>query len=99
MLFRWLVLLGVAYLVWRLVQSLKHSAPGRRKIEPTDKTPWDVLGIKRGATASEIKAAYQRKVAEYHPDKVASMGEKIQQVAKQEMQRINAAYEALKSKP
>ena len=31
--------------------------------------PYEVLGIKRGATQQEVKKAYRRLVKEAHPDK------------------------------
>jgi molecular chaperone DnaJ len=30
---------------------------------------YDILGISKGATASEIKKAYRKKAIEFHPDK------------------------------
>ena len=30
--------------------------------------PWDVLGVKRGASAAEVEAAYREKAKESHPD-------------------------------
>lgn len=68
--------------------------------------PYAVLGIASGATASEIKAAYRKKAAAYHPDKIE---EKVKAISDhpevqaglrewftREMGRINAAYAELK---
>jgi len=57
-----------------------------------------VLGIEPSATPDEVRAAYKRKIREYHPDKVWGLGEKLKQVADAESKAINAAYTALKSK-
>ena len=40
----------------------------------------------------EIKDAYRRQVALYHPDRVASMGIDLRSVAEARTKEINAAY-------
>jgi DnaJ like chaperone protein len=52
-----------------------------------------VLGVREDAGKEEIVAAYRRRIGEYHPDKVARMGEEIRAVADRKTQQINAAYE------
>ena len=56
-----------------------------------------ILGVTATASAEEIKRAYHKRMSEYHPDKVSTMGEKIIAVAEVESQRINAAYEYAQS--
>ncbi len=56
---------------------------------------YDILGVKAGARPEEIRLAYKRKMAEYHPDKVMGLGEKIRAAAEQEAKRINQAYDYL----
>lgn len=53
------------------------------------KTYYDVLGIERGATLEEIRAAYRSLARELHPDINPSPE------AKEKMQQINEAYTAL----
>lgn len=55
-----------------------------------------ILGIGVTATGEEIKAAYKIRIAEYHPDKVQKLGDKIKKVAEIEAKKINAAYLKLK---
>jgi DnaJ like chaperone protein len=56
--------------------------------------PWyEVLGVGVFATREEVAAAYKRKISEYHPDKVAQMGDEIREVAERKSKQINAAYE------
>jgi len=57
---------------------------------------FNVLDIKSSATPSEIKLAYNLKMKEYHPDKVASLGKKLRDVASQESKKINSALKFLK---
>jgi hypothetical protein len=51
-----------------------------------------VLGLKGKVSLNDIKKAYQIKIKEYHPDKVASMGEDIKKLAEEETKKINEAY-------
>lgn len=59
---------------------------------------FDILGVSAGARADEIRLAYQRKIAQYHPDKVSGLGDKIQATAEAESKRINSAYDYLKTR-
>lgn len=60
----------------------------------TEGTPhWHkVLGVTATATMEEIRAAYRRKIAEYHPDKVAGLGAELVAVAEKKSKEINVAY-------
>jgi DnaJ-domain-containing protein 1 len=52
-----------------------------------------VLEVSEHASPEEVKTAYKRKISQYHPDKVAQMGEEIRALAGRKSQQINAAYE------
>ncbi len=54
---------------------------------------YDVLRVSPNATQEEIRRAYQRQMSLYHPDKVATMGEEIRNVAEKKAKEIGAAYE------
>lgn len=57
--------------------------------------PWNlVLGVTASANRAEIVAAYKQKISQYHPDKVANMGEEIRDLADRRSKEINAAYDA-----
>jgi len=55
--------------------------------------PYEVLGIKEGASQEEIKAAYREQVKKYHPDKHTD--NPLQDLAEEKLQEINEAYEYL----
>jgi DnaJ like chaperone protein len=55
-----------------------------------------VLGLARGASAQEIKAAWRRLSMENHPDRVTHLGAEFRKLAEERMREINAAYETLK---
>lgn len=57
--------------------------------------PYALLEIPRTASPEEIKTAYRRAVARYHPDKVAHLGKEFQDMAHQKMLAIQRAYETL----
>lgn len=57
--------------------------------------PYVVLGVARNASKEQIRAAYLRQMAKYHPDKVAHLGDDLQELAKLKAQAINRAYEEL----
>ena len=59
--------------------------------------PYEVLGIKEGASEEEIKAAYKELVKKYHPDKYAD--NPLSDLAEEKMQEINEAYDMLMKKP
>ena len=57
-----------------------------------------ILGLARGASFAEIRTAYRKLSMQYHPDKVAHLGEEFKKVAEEKMKEINNAYEFLKRK-
>ncbi|HEU0188090.1 MAG TPA: DnaJ domain-containing protein [Gallionellaceae bacterium] len=55
------------------------------------------LGVAETAGKEEIAAAYQQKISEYHPDKLASLGPELRAMAESRARLIDAAYaEAMK---
>jgi preprotein translocase subunit Sec63 len=95
---RLLIYAVIAYVVWRWLTRVVAAPPRARPVPaPTMALdPYEVLGVTRDATLDEIRAAYQTKVQQYHPDKVASMGPELRDVAERRTKEINAAYEQLK---
>ncbi|MGL4772389.1 MAG: J domain-containing protein [Clostridium sp.] len=57
--------------------------------------PYEVLGVKPGASQEEIKSAYRKLVKQYHPDKYVD--NPLQELAKEKMAEINEAYNMLSS--
>jgi DnaJ like chaperone protein len=57
------------------------------------------LGLEENATAAEIKKAYRRLVAQYHPDRLESRGlpAGMMDKARNRVREINAAYDRLKA--
>jgi len=57
--------------------------------------PYALLEVPRTASAEEIKTAYKRAVARYHPDKVTHLGKEFQELAHKKLLAIQQAYETL----
>ena len=55
-----------------------------------------ILGISQTAGIEEIKSAYKQKIKEYHPDRVANLGDELKELAGKKTQEINGAYNFLK---
>ena len=87
--------------LFRLRMGSPSSSPpgGPRSDEPAGDfsrmDPYVILEVSPRASPEEIKAAYKRAVARYHPDKVAHLGTEFQDMAHQKMLAIQRAYETL----
>jgi preprotein translocase subunit Sec63 len=55
--------------------------------------PFQVLGVARGATKQQIRAAYRELVGRYHPDK--HRGNPLEELAAAKLVEINRAYDIL----
>lgn len=58
--------------------------------------PYEVLGVKPGATEDEIKSAYRKLVKQYHPDQYGD--NPLKDLAQEKLAEINKAYDMLKNK-
>ena len=54
-----------------------------------------MLGVVPTASADEIKRAFRREIAKYHPDKVQHLGEEFQAIAASKAADLTAAHRAL----
>lgn len=56
--------------------------------------PYEILGVKQGASQEEIKSAYRKLVKQYHPDQFRD--NPLQELAQEKLAEINKAYDMLK---
>lgn len=57
------------------------------------RNPYEVLGLKEGASQDEIKRAYRELAKKYHPDQYDD--NPLKNLAEERMREINEAYDAL----
>lgn len=105
-----LVVLLVVRIVRQLVSTMR-SLPGRRpgptigagdRPPPSGRaadqgSPYEVLQVAPEASPEQIRAAYQRLIRQYHPDRTAQLAPELQRIAEQRTKEINAAYQTLKA--
>ena len=60
------------------------------------KDPYTILGVGRSSSPEDIKRAYRRLAAKYHPDKVSHLGEDFKKVAHEKFRKVQEAYEKVK---
>ena len=76
-----------------------QGASGRsRAASSRDADPYEILGMKRSASDSELKKAYREKAKALHPDKLRAEGlsEELMGKANEQMARVNEAWSEIK---
>lgn len=61
------------------------------------KNPYEVLGIREGASQDEIKQAYRELVKKYHPDRYSD--NPLKDLAEEKLREVNEAYDYLTKNP
>ncbi len=64
--------------------------------QPTTESAYQILGVSKTDSEETIKKAYRKLTLQYHPDKVAHLGEEVQRAAKEKFQKVVEAYETVK---
>ncbi|MEG0771875.1 DnaJ domain-containing protein [Clostridium sp.] len=57
------------------------------------RNPYEILGVRQGASEEEIKKAYRELVKQYHPDKYEN--NPLKNLAEDKLREINEAYDTL----
>ncbi len=74
-------------------QNDPNAGPEPPQRDETPHKPWyKILEVEPAAGPEEIKVAYRRMIALYHPDKVNSLGVDLRAMAERRAKEINAAY-------
>jgi DnaJ-like protein len=59
------------------------------------KTHYELLGLVQGASGDDVKRAFRREIARYHPDKVQHLGAEFQEIAATRAAELTEAYRIL----
>ncbi len=57
---------------------------------------FEILGVQQNSSIDEIKSAFKKKVMEYHPDRVAALGDELKELAGKKTLQINEAYSLIR---
>jgi uncharacterized membrane protein YkvA (DUF1232 family) len=82
-------------------EHASRGGPGQESRQESDRgpaqeeDPYKILGLRPGASQEEIKTAYKKLAAQYHPDKVQHLGEEFQELAHEKFVIIQNAYNRL----
>lgn len=79
-----------------LIYAEDKSQQESRNEVLTKKKCYEILELLEHASQADIQAAFRKKMLEYHPDKVASLGIELKKLSEAKTKQINAAYDFLK---
>jgi DnaJ like chaperone protein len=72
------------------VQDRDRKETGSHEAPPAS---WDeILNVSPDASMDEIRQAYRVLMSQYHPDKVATLGEDLKKLAERKSREITQAY-------
>ena len=74
----------------------KNKSRTNRDGEITLDMAYIILDTDRNSSIEQLKSAYRKIIIEYHPDKVASLGKELKELAEQKTQEINKAYQVIR---
>jgi DnaJ-domain-containing protein 1 len=76
-----------------MMSLIAHKPRQKDAVDRADTSPaWhDVLNVPPHATVDEIRTAYKTLMSQYHPDKVASLGDELRTLAERKSKEITSA--------
>ncbi len=83
------LLRGIAWL-WNVDAD---AWAGIREERSADETAWEILGLKPGASAEEVKRVFRVLASQFHPDGAAALSEIQRRETEEAFRRIRRAYD------
>ena len=93
----YLVLVGIRYFRTMKVGS-RPQASSEENVALLEKRYLNTLGLQGKIKVDDIKKAYRKKIAEYHPDKVQNMAPEIRKLAELRTSELTEAHAYFKAK-
>jgi DnaJ like chaperone protein len=88
-------------LIRRIAENLHIDAAAYQGVaaefERVSDRAYSILGVSPAASNEQIRSAYRKLAAQYHPDTVANLGEEFTVVAEEKFKLINEAYGEIRS--
>ncbi|GIQ77101.1 J domain-containing protein [Bradyrhizobium sp. RD5-C2] len=75
----------------------EEAEQAENETQETPNSPYKVLGVSDDASEAEVKTVYRNAIKKCHPDTVADRSPGIKAAAELETQRLNLAYEQIRS--
>lgn len=76
------------------ISASDHISIQAEFIQSADKY-YEILGLKKGATLSEVKKAYRNLALKYHPDRIGHLGEEYRKIAEEKFKSISEAHQKI----
>jgi DnaJ-domain-containing protein 1 len=86
--------------------ATKDDEPGHtqrdqhRRTEDKGSSPrswWETLNVDENASPEQIKSAFRKEIAKYHPDRVEGLGIELRELAELKAKEVNHAYAVAKT--
>ena len=78
-------------------KQVPPSGPRQREaVPPSVSLALEFFDLELPVSESELKSVYRKSMQQYHPDRVASLGEELQELAAKRAKTINEAYSLIK---
>lgn len=82
----------------RAINYGANSSSSSTTFESPEIDPYELLGVRRGASEAELKKAYREKAKALHPDRLRAEGisEELMDKANEQMAKVNEAWSKIK---
>lgn len=88
---------GVYLVVPKLDRNSSYNTPPKKPTIPEEvKKALHLFDLNENASLADLKIAYRKCMAEYHPDKVSHLGADLRKLAEEKTREYNTAFDVIK---